>query len=292
MRSSLVIRAILFILSLGSSIFIGTTAVQATSPHPFYWEKINVDLQLVESGDLLVTETQTYVFTAPYTNLRTRYIQLDQIDEVRDITVTENNAPVANFRTSKTDGRQYISWEHPSIAKFPESHTFVLKYRVVGGLEVENDQTKLKWMAIFPDRKAVVNSARIRLQVPVKLSELTKNFTADGVTTTVSRINSTTVDFMSTGSMEPKTKLQILGEFPTTTLNLKQSQWQSSSGNAWWTCLWILFVWIFGRFFSETTNSSGGGGGYGGGYGGTDGGGGYGGTDGGGGGCGGGGGGD
>ncbi len=255
MRFSLISKAILFILSLSFSIFAGTTAIQAASPHPFYWEKIDVDLQLVESGDLLVTETQKYVFTAPYTNQRTRYIQLDRIDQIKDITVTENNLPVANLRTSEADKRQYISWEHPQITKFPESHTFVLKYRVVGALEVGNDRTQFNWMAIFPDRKAVVNSARIRLQVPAKLSEFTKNFKTDGVNTTVNNINPTTVDFSSKGSMEPQTKLQIFGEFPSTALNLPS---QSSSGNAWWNWLWLPFMWIFGRFLPETTHSSGG----------------------------------
>jgi Predicted membrane protein (DUF2207) len=260
MKLSLINRAVLFILSISFSVFIGTTAVQATSPHPFYWEKIDVDLKLIESGDLLVTETQKYVFTAPYTNQRTRYIQLDRIDEIRDITVTENNLSVANLRTSKADGKQYISWEHPSIATFPESHTFVIKYRVVGGLEVGNDRTQLKWMAIFPDRKAVVNSARIRLQMPVKLSRLTKNFTTDGVNATINYVSSTTIDFVSKGSIEPQAKLQILGEFPNTALDLKQSQWQSSSGNTWWTWLWIPFVWIISLFSSGASSSSGGGG--------------------------------
>ena len=260
MKLSLINRAVLFILSLSFSVFIGTTAVQATSPHPFYWEKIDVNLQLIESGDLLVTETQKYVFTAPYTNLRTRYIQLDRIDEIRDITVTENNLPVGNLRTSTADGKQYISWKHPSISKFPESHTFVIKYRAIGALEVGNERTQLKWMAIFPDRKAVVNSARIRLQVPVKLSGLTKNFKTDGANATVNNVNPTTLDFISKGSIDPQAKLQILGEFPNTALNLP-SQSQSSAGNAWLGWLWIPFLWFISLFMPN----SGSGGGYGGG---------------------------
>lgn len=270
MRFSLISKTILFILSLSFSIFASTTAIQAASSHPFYWEKIDVDLQLVESGDLLVNETQTYVFTAPYTNLRTRYIQLDQIDQIKDITVTENNLSVANLRTSVADKRQYISWEHPQSSKFPESHTFVLKYRVVGGLEVKNDQTQFNWMAIFPDRKAIVNSARIRLRVPVKLSGFTRNFTTSGVGATINYVNSTTTDFVSKGSIEPQSKLAILGQFPTTALDLKKSQWQASSDNGWWAWLWILFLTPFGWVFSlflrtpDSSNSYGGGGGDGG----------------------------
>jgi Predicted membrane protein (DUF2207) len=127
---------------------------------------MDIDLQLVKSGDLLLTETQKYVFTDKYTNRRNRYIQIDRIDSIQDIAVTENNQPVANLQISKSDGRQHIFWEHSLTAKFPEEHTFVLKYRVVGGLEVDNLQTKFKWMAIFPDRKAAIKAAQVTLHLP------------------------------------------------------------------------------------------------------------------------------
>lgn len=278
MRSSLISRTVLFILSFSFSVFIGRTAIHATSSHPFYWEKIDIDLQLVESGDLLVTETQAYVFTAPYTNQRTRYIQLDQIDEIKDITVTENNLPVANLRTSAADGKQYISWEHPPISKFPESHIFVLKYRVVGSLEVGNDRTQLKWMAIFPDRKAVVNSARIRLQMPVQLSGRIKDFQTNGVATTINYVNSITIDFSSKGSISPQSQLQILGGFSTTALDLKKSQPQSLFGNGWWILFVLLSISFWSGYFSSNKDSGDGGGDGGGGCGG-DGGGGCGGGD-------------
>jgi hypothetical protein len=281
--SSSFIRVVCFILSFSLSILSGTTAIQATSAHPFYWEKIDVDLQLIESGDLLVTETQKYVFTDQYTNQRNRYIQIDKIDDIQDIVVTEDNQPVANLKVLKSDGKQHISWEHTFANKFPEHHTFVLKYRAIGGLEVEDAQTKFKWMAIFPDRKNSVKSAQVTLHLPAKLSGFAKSFATNGVDVATKNIDPTTIQFIAKESIEPQSKLAILGQFPTNLLNLKKSQWQSStssvstdsssSSSGWWNWLWIPFWWIISSLFGQGNSSSGGGGDGDGGDGGGDGGG-------------------
>lgn len=245
--TSSTIRATIFILSLSLSIFVGTTAIQttvATTADPFYWEKMDVDLRLIESGDLLVTETQKYVFTDKYTNRRNRYIQIDKIDSIQDIAVTENNQPVANLQTSKSDGRQHIFWEHPVITKFPKEHIFVLKYRVIGGLEVDRAQTKFKWVAIFPDRQAAIKAAQVTLHLPAKLAGAAKDFTTNGVAVEIKKIDFTTIQFVTKGSIDPHFKLAILGQFPTNLLTLKKSQWQSSSNFIGWQ-LFAVYLIIF-----------------------------------------------
>jgi Predicted membrane protein (DUF2207) len=246
MRSSSIIRAVTFILSLSLSLLVGTTAIQTTAAttaaDPFYWEKMDVDLQLAESGDLFITETQKYVFTDKYTNRRNRYIQIDKIDSIEDIAVTENDRPVANLQLSKSRGIQHIAWEHPLAAKFPEEHTFVLKYRIVGGLEVDKPQTKFKWMAIFPERKVPIKAAKVTLHLPAKLS--TKDFTTDGVAVDIQNIDPTTVQFVTKDSIDPQSKLAILGQFPTNLLTLKKSQWQSPDSFVG-SPLFFLIVFLF-----------------------------------------------
>jgi Predicted membrane protein (DUF2207) len=242
MRSTSIIRAAIFILSFGLSILLGMTAIQATAAAPFYWEKMDVDLQLAESGDLLVTETQKYVFTDKYTNRRNRYIQIDKIDSIQDIVVTENNKPVSNLQISKSDGKQHISWEHTFTAKFPQEHTFVLKYRAIGSLEVDDPQTKFKWMAIFPDREVPVNTAQVTLHLPAKLSKFTKNFRTSGVSVGTEIIDSTTIQFVAKGSIEPQSQLAILGQFPANLITLDKSQEPSTTSNPWGWLVTILFL--------------------------------------------------
>jgi Predicted membrane protein (DUF2207) len=257
MRLTSIIRAAIFILSFSLSILFGTTAIQATAADPFYWEKMDVDLQLVESGDLLVTETQKYVFTDRYTNRRNRYIQIDKIDSIQDIVVTENDRPVSNLQISKSDGKQHISWEHTFTEKFPEEHTFMLKYRAIGSLEVGDLQTKFKWMAIFPDREVPVNTAQVTLHLPAKLSNFTKNFTTSGVAVSTEIIDSTTIQFVAKGSIEPQSQLAILGQFPANLITLDKSQGQSKTSNPWGWLVTILFL----TFILMGLGGSGGGGG-------------------------------
>ena len=246
MRSSSITRVIIFILSLGLSILLGTTAIQATMPDPFYWEKIDVDLQLTDSGNLFVTETQTYVFIDKHSDRLSRYIQVDQFSSLsaesfqenfQDIEVTENNQPVANLQLSMLDGQQRISWKHPVINKFPERHTFVLKYQVIGVLERDNPQTKFNWIAISPDLNAPIKAAQVTLHLPAKLSKFTKDFATSGAAVTTKIIDPVTIQFVAKGSTQPQAMLVVRGQFPT--------KLQSSIDWSWFPVFLICLVIFF-----------------------------------------------
>ena len=51
----------------------------------YYWQRLDVEVEVEETGDLLITETQTYVFTAPYSNKRLRRIPLAHVDSITDV---------------------------------------------------------------------------------------------------------------------------------------------------------------------------------------------------------------
>lgn len=74
----LLIGLLLTILTLVPVLALHGQALAADQP-PFHWEFINVDIDVQENGDMLVTETQKYVFTAPHTNKRYRWIPLDKV---------------------------------------------------------------------------------------------------------------------------------------------------------------------------------------------------------------------
>ena len=90
-----------FLLVCASSLAISShTLAQAV---PFYWNYINVDLDLQTNGDILVTESQQYNFTADYKNQRYRYIPLDKLDEISDVTVEENGKLISSETGTKSD---------------------------------------------------------------------------------------------------------------------------------------------------------------------------------------------
>jgi len=49
------------------SLLLVTVTHAAAQQLPYYWDNINVTIDVQTNGDMLVTETQKYVFTADYT---------------------------------------------------------------------------------------------------------------------------------------------------------------------------------------------------------------------------------
>ena len=105
------IKKIVFLLMASLSLLLVTVTQVAAQQLQFYWDNINVTIDVQTNGDMLVTETQKYVFTADYTNERYRYIPLDKVDKIKDVTVTENNQIIPS--TTGTENNQlWIRWQH------------------------------------------------------------------------------------------------------------------------------------------------------------------------------------
>ncbi len=193
---------------------------------PFYWNSIDVDIDVQQNGDMWVTETQEYVFIGDYKNERYRYIPLDKIDDIQDVTVTEKDQRLV--ATTGIENHQFwIRWQHS--LKPPESHTFVLKYRVIGGLHVSHEMTKVFWKGIFADRKAPVQSGTVTVHLPNSLSGKVTSYITQGVPATSQRIDDQTFKFLSDRALQPGEELEIQISVPSGILQLSQLRWQTLS---------------------------------------------------------------
>jgi Predicted membrane protein (DUF2207) len=199
--ASVVLLFVIFTSSLG--------AIAQSSP--FHWEYINVNMDVQKNGDILVTETQKYIFDRQHTNRRYRYILLDKVTEIKDISVTENKQLIPSTHKI-ADNKLSIEWQHK--LKAPSAHTFVLKYRIIGGLQVEGESTLVYWKAIFADRKAPVDRATVRVQLPLELSGKVSSFTSYGASSNDREINPRTFEFVSTEAIQPGQELEVKVAFP------------------------------------------------------------------------------
>ena len=193
----------------------------AQAATPFFWESIDVDMTLEANGDLLVTETQEYVFTASHSHERYRYIPLAGIDSITDVAVYENNEPLA-VETGNRNNDYWIRWQHTLTP--PAAHTFVLKYRVVGGVQVKGNRSQVYWNALFPERSAPINRGRVTLQVPETLAGQVTSFQSEGVASRDRKLNPTTFEFVTNGPLEPQQSLNVRATFPTGILTLAHAQ--------------------------------------------------------------------
>ncbi|MBD2353267.1 DUF2207 domain-containing protein [Tolypothrix sp. FACHB-123] len=272
MSRKLIQRLILFCITLIFCLTFSLDHVQAESV-PFYWDFINVDVAVQTNGDMLVTETQKYTFTADYTNQRYRYILIDKIDEIHEVTVSENGQ-IFPSATKIENNQFWINWEHPLTA--PGSHTFVLKYRVVGGLEVNENDAQVYWKAIFPERQAAVKQAKVTVRFPEQFATKIKAFQTWGTEANIRKVDTQTIEAIASTAIEPGKELGVQVNFDSTGTDIKPSRWQSSgssssSGNwfAWifWGFFGLIFLYgiIFGSHSSSGSGGSGGGGSCGGG---------------------------
>ena len=117
-------------------LFLTVHSVSAQKSSPFYWEFINVEIDVQENGDMLVAETQKYVFTAPHTNERYRWRPLSKTGGIDSVELFEGEEKLPATAGVKNN-RQWIKWRHELNP--PESHTFVIKYRVKGGLHIDDN---------------------------------------------------------------------------------------------------------------------------------------------------------
>ncbi len=197
------------------------TIAQGTSP--FYWDFINVEIDVQKNGDMLVSETHKYVFTQPHTNQRYRYIPLDKVDKITDVTVWENQEQIPS-KTGIKNNQIWIKWQHQLNA--PESHTFILKYRVIGGLHINESGDKVYWKAIFANRSAVIKNAKIIVRLPEVLSEKIQRYKSFGVPTNRQKINSTTVEFVAQKPIPPQQEIEVMVLFPHNILDVAKPNWQ------------------------------------------------------------------
>ncbi|MEE8286704.1 MAG: DUF2207 domain-containing protein [Gammaproteobacteria bacterium] len=175
MKHFLSTASLLLILVVIALLPVGAAHAQASSP--FYWEFIHVEIDVHENGDMLVTETQKYVFTAPHTNERYRWLPLDKVDAIEDIAVFEKGDSLSTTRGVENN-HLWIRWQHELNP--PESHTFVVKYRVIGGLHIYDDGDQVSWKAIFADRSAPIQSAKVTVRLPASLAEQILRFNVYG----------------------------------------------------------------------------------------------------------------
>ncbi|WP_445250151.1 DUF2207 domain-containing protein [Microcoleus sp. OTE_8_concoct_300] len=267
------LKKIAFLLMASLSLLLVTVTHAAAQQLPFYWDNINVIIDVQTNGDMLVTETEKYVFTADYNTERYRYIPLDKVDEIKDVTVAENNQIIPSSTGTDENNQLWIRWQHE--LKPPDSHTSVIKYRVVGGLQQDGENTLVYWKAIAAGRKAPINSGIVTVKLPEALSGKVLSFTNFGAAAVPRQVDPKTFEFVASQPILPEQELEVQIAFPQVILNIPQPGWQqsgnqsqSSSGAEGFLTkprVTSPALWIFGIIITISMINGGGGSGSGGG---------------------------
>ncbi|MFA6485916.1 MAG: DUF2207 domain-containing protein [Candidatus Magasanikbacteria bacterium] len=146
----------------------------------YFYENIKTDIAVNTDTSFDVSETQTYSFTGEY-HQGWRTIPLNKIDSVTDITVidTATGRPLA-YSASRLDKTNSASWGRYTFFKQDgavniewyfnaknENKSWILKYRVHGGLTFNQNNDQLYWN-IFTDYSVPVKNATVNIALPQK----------------------------------------------------------------------------------------------------------------------------
>jgi hypothetical protein len=160
-----VVVALVLLLSAGPLVAVAETA-QAPS-----FERFDVAIEILPNGDFTVTETQVVAFGPTAARQGFREIPLDRVTGIADVTVSSpednyrrGNGQPFTYSAQEENGAIVVDWWFPATAN--QTRTFVLQYRVSGGLRYYPDGDQLYWDAIYDDRSLPVNQAEVTVRLP------------------------------------------------------------------------------------------------------------------------------
>lgn len=179
--------SLLFLLLLGALFMPGSAAAQTKS---FYWERFDVDITLLENGDMEIVETQVLNFSgAPFTfgygsiltgsagnNDNITNLELREGDLIYK--ESSSNTP-GTFTVSRSSSEVRIDWYfEPALGQ----HTYTFSYTVEGGVIVgtldEGSGDQIFWKAIPSDHPGRIQNSTVTIRLPEGVEP--QRYTDDG----------------------------------------------------------------------------------------------------------------
>lgn len=231
-----------------------TTTAQSKT---YYWEQFNVDVQVLENGDLLVTERQALNFSGEPFTFGYRTIPTGSSgnnDGIEDVSVREGDVAYRQagsnqphtFSVTRSGDEVEIYWYFPPATG---TNRYTISYRVRGAVRTEPSGDQVFWNALPSDLGARVQSSTITLALPegiqaASTTGLYNGRESDNIQTAVSE-DGRTVTFQLAGPRPSGTDVEVGVRFPTGQLNVTTPAWQQAEQRADVINLILLFVGLF-----------------------------------------------
>jgi hypothetical protein len=140
----------------------------------FYWERFDVDVEVLPNGDLIVTENQTLHFSGGTFSAGFRTVPVgragnnDGIDSVEvlegDIRYAENSSEQPNtFYVRRLGDMAEINW---FFAPAAGSQRYTIRYRVRNAVRTEPSGDQVFWNAMPADLGSHVSAGRVTMTLP------------------------------------------------------------------------------------------------------------------------------
>ncbi len=240
-------------------------ATASAAPQPPYFQSFDVEIDIRPNGDFWVTENQTVRFGPSTARRGFREIPLDRVEQITDVTVSEPGSQYRRagstsglqvsrqgdslqvslqtgrsaqetpftYQAERQEGFLRIEWWFPPTSN--ASRTFLVRYRVVGGLRYYPGGDQLFWKAIYEERSLPIESARVVVRLPADLTpdQLRMAAYPEGLGFTGELVDPHTVEFDGRGLPE-ETGLEVRVQFPHGLVSGQAPSWQAEVDRAEW----------------------------------------------------------
>jgi uncharacterized membrane protein YgcG len=200
------------------------------------WQRYDVNLSVQLNSDMLVEEIQQIQFTSGTFRFGYAAIPTSRLDRITDLSVSEringqerpytpNSSGQYGFVTSKTDSNLEITWYFPPTQD--STHTYILRYRVVGGLRFYEGGDQVWWKAIPPDHNFPIRASTITVTLPGTFAKDQLDVASYGPTTT-SRLSERGQVVFEAQNIAADQELEVRVQFPHGVVQGSASAWQAS----------------------------------------------------------------
>jgi uncharacterized membrane protein YgcG len=216
LRSSLTVSGLLLILVL---LVAGPASAQSG---PEVIHSYEVDIEILDNGDLVVTERIDYDFGSAlrhgiFRTIPTRYY-LDEVNDriyrIEDVAVQSPTAP-ADVDVSSEGAFTKIRVGDPDV-EISGRHRYTLTYRVEGVLNPFSDHDELYWNAIGDEWLASIDGVEVTVRAPADIERATCFQGYQGATEPCARarVRGSTVRFLAGRTLQPYEGLTVVVAIP------------------------------------------------------------------------------
>ncbi len=165
-------RRVLLISSLGLIALLCLLVPTSAQSKSLYWDRFDVDVTVLPSGDLQVVETQQITFLGGPFHYGYRVVPKNRLDNITDVQVREgdrryqasNSTGDYTFSATWGDDGMSIRWYFPYTSD--STHTFIISYKVQGAVRRYPEGDEVWWKAIPDDRDYPIRDSRVSLHLP------------------------------------------------------------------------------------------------------------------------------
>lgn len=150
------------------AVFIFCFNIQSSFAKEYYYKDFEVNIKINEDSTFDVTEKQTYYLDGSF-GFFNRDISLNKVDAITDVEVfNENNNLISknSLDIKSRIGEKHIQWNFPRRNFNGEEKTWVVKYKVHGGISFLKNYDEIYWNAIPSDRSVPIKNVKVIVNLP------------------------------------------------------------------------------------------------------------------------------